>query len=201
MGQSGESKEAAAEKATGEGRKTNFDLVLMESTMNFPSFPRPAPPLPLRGLRALFLGMRQHGSNGFNANAAINTQPLIYVVDDQDVLLELATLILQENGCSVRTFTEGKSALQAFAVAEPPPALVITDYSMGDMNGLELIERCRLLRPRQRTLLISGAVGEDIYRGFAFKPDAFLQKPYAAQELVHSVEALLAPPGYLAHAA
>jgi DNA-binding NtrC family response regulator len=151
--------------------------------------------------------MRLHGSNSDKFRPTHDLQPLIYVVEDQDVLLELATVILEQNGYVVRGFSQPKSALQAYAVASPPPALMVTDFAMEGLNGLELIERCRLLRPDQKALLISGAVNEDTYSASTSKPDAFLRKPYAAQQLVHEVEKLLqatretAPRGQFAQAA
>jgi len=116
---------------------------------------------------------------------------LIYVVDDEPMLLELASVILQPLGYSVKTFRDGTSALEAYTAARPFPALVITDYSMHAMNGMELIKACRQLQPRQKILLISGTVGEDIFRDSPEKPDQFVAKPYHSKQLVDAVELLL----------
>src|SRR5215471_2316673 len=63
---------------------------------------------------------------------------LIYVVDDEPMLLELASVILQPLGYIVKTFRDATSALEAFKAAKPLPVLLITDYSMHEMNGMDL---------------------------------------------------------------
>jgi CheY-like chemotaxis protein len=117
---------------------------------------------------------------------------LIYVVDDEPMLLELASVILEPLGYIIETFRSPESALQAFKAAEPPPALLITDHAMHVMTGLELVEACRQIRPQQKTLLVSGTVGADIFRNSPVKPDRFLAKPYQAKQLIDAVEATLA---------
>ena len=117
---------------------------------------------------------------------------LIYVVDDEPMLLELASVILEPLGYTLETFRAAESALRAYEAAEPPPALIITDYAMHAMTGLDLVEACRQIRPRQKTLLVSGTVGTEIFRDSPVKPDRFLAKPYQAKQLIDAVEALLA---------
>jgi len=117
---------------------------------------------------------------------------LIYVVDDEAMLLELATVILQPLRFEIRTFRDPAAALEAFKASQPRPVLLITDYAMHCMNGMALIEACRRIEPRQKALLISGTVGEDIYHDSPVKPDAYLGKPYHARQLVEAVELVLA---------
>jgi DNA-binding NtrC family response regulator len=117
---------------------------------------------------------------------------LIYVVDDEVMLLELATIILEPRGYTVRSFRDPASALEAFIAAQPRPALVITDYAMHNMNGMALIAACRRVEPDQKILLISGTVSEDIYQDSPCKPDAFVAKPYHAKQLIEKVESMIA---------
>lgn len=121
-----------------------------------------------------------------------SSRGLIYVVDDEVMLLELASLILQPRGYSVRTFCDPTKALEAFAAAEPRPVLLVTDYAMNHMNGLDLIAACRRLEPAQKSLLISGTVDEDIYQHTDCKPNGFVAKPYHARQLIEAVEATIA---------
>jgi CheY-like chemotaxis protein len=117
---------------------------------------------------------------------------LIYVVDDEPMLLELASVILEPLGYTLETFCGPEAALRAFQAADPPPVLLITDYAMHAMTGLELVEACRQIRPRQKALLVSGTVGPDIFRNAPVKPDRFLAKPYQAKQLIDTVQAMLA---------
>lgn len=119
--------------------------------------------------------------------------PSVYVVDDEVFVLELAEAILtQEMGLKVSKFTDPETALKAFEGANPRPALVITDYAMGRMSGMDLIRECRRLNPRQKTLLISGTVDGEVFADALIKPDVFMTKPYQVQDLVNKVRDLLA---------
>ncbi|HVV01417.1 MAG TPA: response regulator [Verrucomicrobiae bacterium] len=116
---------------------------------------------------------------------------VIYVVDDEPMLLELITVILEPLGYQVKGFRDPASALESFRDAEMKPALIITDYSMHNMTGIDLIKACRVIEPGQLVLMASGTVGEDIFRNTATKPDSFLPKPYHAKQLTETIEALL----------
>jgi two-component system sensor histidine kinase ChiS len=118
-------------------------------------------------------------------------RPLIFVVDDEPLLLELATTLLDSKSYHVKTFQNAEAALNAFTVATPQPALVITDYSMHRMDGLEFIQECKRIRPGLKILMTSGTVDENIYRDSPVKPDRFLAKPYQPKKFVSVVESLL----------
>lgn len=113
----------------------------------------------------------------------------IFVVDDEPMLLELAAMFLQPLGFNVRTFRDPKEALEEFPEARP--ALVVTDYAMGEMNGIELVRECRRVNPRQKVLLMSGTVDETVFTGDSVKPDRFLAKPFQGGEFVKAVQMLI----------
>jgi CheY-like chemotaxis protein len=122
---------------------------------------------------------KANNSNGKKAGC------LIFVVDDEPMLLELASVILEPLGYRVKTFRDPQSAVEAFTSSEPQPSLIITDYAM------HLIKACRKIQPQQRILMVSGTVDESIFRNSNVKPDRFLAKPYQAKQLVDLVAALL----------
>jgi len=130
-------------------------------------------------------------NNTTNSASSQQGRALIYVVDDEPMLLELATVVLEPLGYQIKTFRDPDTAIRAFTTAEPRPALVITDYAMHTMNGLDLIAACRRLQPRQKILLLSGTVDEHVYSNVPAKPDRFLGKPYQAKQLIEVVKALL----------
>ncbi len=114
----------------------------------------------------------------------------IFVVDDEPMLLELAEVILKPLGCSVRTFRDPEVALKEFAGGFPE--LVITDYAMGRMTGMDLVRECRRLNPQQKIILVSGTVDGQVFADAPVKPNQFLSKPYQIQELTDCVRTLLA---------
>lgn len=125
-------------------------------------------------------------------DASDNAKMLIYVVDDEPMLLELAATVLQPSGYQVKTFIDPAAALKAFAAAPVRPDLIITDYAMHSMNGLELLRECKRIYPQQKTLLVSGTVDEAIYNHGPVRPDRFLAKPYQSKQLLELVAAVLA---------
>jgi CheY-like chemotaxis protein len=112
----------------------------------------------------------------------------IFVVDDEPMLLDLAATILQPLGFKVRTFSDPKQALAEYPAARP--LVVVTDYAMGEMNGLDLVRECKRINPRQKMILVSGTVDENIYAGMQSKPDRFLAKPYQIRDFIESIQAL-----------
>jgi DNA-binding response OmpR family regulator len=127
-----------------------------------------------------------------NPSSGDNTRPLVFAVDDEPMLLELVTLVLEPLGFRVRTFRDPDTAVRAFGLAAPPPVLIVTDYAMHTMNGMDLIQACRRINPQQKIILVSGTVDESIYRTSDYKPDRFLAKPYQARQLADLVRAVLA---------
>jgi two-component system, OmpR family, response regulator ChvI len=115
--------------------------------------------------------------------------PTVFVVDDEVLLLDLAVAILSPLGYNVRTFTDPEQALKDFSAAAP--ALVITDYAMGRMSGMDLIRECRRLNPRQKAVLVSGTVDGEVFAGAAVKPDEFVAKPYDVNKFVDMVRRMV----------
>jgi CheY-like chemotaxis protein len=114
----------------------------------------------------------------------------IFVVDDEPMLLDLALAVLQPLGFNVQIFQDPKKALREFTAARP--LVVVTDYSMGEMNGLDLVRECRRINPRQKALLLSGTVDQHVYADATVKPDRFLAKPYQVRDFIERVQELAA---------
>ncbi|HEY4952770.1 MAG TPA: response regulator [Verrucomicrobiae bacterium] len=119
-----------------------------------------------------------------------NSTSTIFVVDDEPMLLDLAAAILQPLGYEVRTFRDPQVALKEFLVAKP--VVVVTDYAMGEMNGMDLVRECKRVNPKQKIMLLSGTVDEHIYADESAKPDRFLAKPYQVSEFIESIQKLAA---------
>ena len=122
--------------------------------------------------------------------SAASSHPLIFVVDDEPMLLDLAAAILEPLGHVVRTFRDPQQALAEFTRAKP--AVLVTDYAMGPMNGMDLIRECRRVNPQQKIMLLSGTVDEHIFANAKDKPDTFMAKPYQVSNFVESVQRLAA---------
>jgi DNA-binding NtrC family response regulator len=117
---------------------------------------------------------------------------LIYIVDDEHMVGEVVEVILNLEGYLPKFFCDPTEAYHAFAKADPRPALLLTDFLMSPINGMQLIEQCKRLQPGLKTILYSGNVGQEITRYYSTRPDAFLSKPFLPKTLVHLVQSVLA---------
>jgi len=124
---------------------------------------------------------------------AAATPPLAYIVDDEPMLLDLNEAVLRSMGFDVRRFRAAETAFEAYKAAPTRPIIIITDYSMHRMTGLELTKLCRAIYPGQRVLMVSGTVDEAAFRDAPEKPDAFIAKPYSTDHFTEMLRRLTAP--------
>jgi two-component system cell cycle sensor histidine kinase/response regulator CckA len=125
-----------------------------------------------------------------NGTPSNNAPVTIFVVDDEPMLLEMAVMILEPLHFRVRTFRDPQTAVAEFSAANPRPALIVTDYAMHSMSGMDLIRECRRIHPKQKIVLLSGTVDENIYTKAEAKPDRFLAKPYQVSDFVTLIQSL-----------
>ncbi len=118
---------------------------------------------------------------------------LVFVVDDNDMLVEFATTLIESLGYEVRQFSDPKEVLLALCEPNPKPALLVTDYEMGQINGLQLIQSAHKIHPSLKTLMLSGTVDSSIVLTHTAKVDRFLGKPYEPAELQKTVKELMRP--------
>jgi DNA-binding NtrC family response regulator len=118
-------------------------------------------------------------------------KPIVYVVDDEKVIVETLAMILDQSGFAARPFQDPREALAA-AEAESPPNLLIADIVMPGMSGIELAIQIERLCPRCKILLFSGQAAtanllEDARRqGYEFE---VLAKPIHPADLLAKLRA------------
>jgi two-component system cell cycle sensor histidine kinase/response regulator CckA len=125
-----------------------------------------------------------------NGTPSNNAPVTIFVVDDEPMLLEMAVMILEPLHFRVRTFRDPQTAVAEFSAANPRPALIVTDYAMHSMSGMDLIRECRRIHPKQKIILLSGTVDKNVYTKAEAKPDRFLAKPYQVSDFVTLIQSL-----------
>lgn len=119
------------------------------------------------------------------------TRPLIFVVDDEPFVLDLLEICLKSTEFEARFFSDPIAALRAFESAQPKPALLLADFQMPGMNGLELIHRCKTGHPELKTISISGTLNVDEMDAYKARPDVFLPKPFYPSELLPLIHELM----------
>jgi two-component system response regulator YesN len=123
-----------------------------------------------------------------------SSKELVFIVDDEALLGQLAETLLTEAGYRTRTFLDPEDVLREIRDDGERPALLVTDYVMGTMTGLELIEECKKFHPTLRTILLSGTVSESYVHKFTVQPDHFMPKPYPVAKFIKLVNDTLQRP-------
>lgn len=118
--------------------------------------------------------------------------PRILVVEDEDALSTLLHYNLEKDGYDVALASDGEEALTL--VAEQVPDLIILDWMLPKVSGIEV---CRRLRNRTETrnvpIIMLTARGEetDRIRGLDTGADDYVIKPFAMSELSARIRAVL----------
>jgi two-component system cell cycle sensor histidine kinase/response regulator CckA len=118
--------------------------------------------------------------------------PIILVVDDEEMVRRMACMALRSQGYEVLEANNGKGALEVLAAAATLPRLVLLDLTMPVMGGAELVPILNRDYPGLRVIVTSGYSEEDARRDLS--PEAiadFLQKPYMLTTLMEKVEGAL----------
>lgn len=116
----------------------------------------------------------------------------LLIVEDEEALSELLRYNFEADGFAVRVAATGEEA--EIAVAEETPDIILLDWMLPSVSGIEL---CRRLRSRSETrtipILILTARGEeaDRVRGLETGADDYVVKPFSIPELLARVKAIL----------
>jgi PAS domain S-box-containing protein len=118
----------------------------------------------------------------------------ILVVEDQEVVRSFIEATLQQYGYHVLSAFNGHAALEIVRQHPGEIHLLLTDVVMPGMNGKELSERLKELRPSLKVLFTSGYASDVIgRRGVLDDGIEFIPKPFSADTLARKVRAVLAP--------
>jgi two-component system, OmpR family, phosphate regulon response regulator PhoB len=120
------------------------------------------------------------------------TKPLVLVVEDEAALATMLRYNLEKQGFRVEEATDGQEAL--IRIAEAQPDLVLLDWMLPQMSGLEV---CRQIRRRSATrdlpviMVTARADDQDAVRGLNTGADDYIAKPFSMDALLARIRALL----------
>ena len=120
---------------------------------------------------------------------------IVFVVDDEHIISTTLGLILRHQGYDSRSFDKPGEVIKAARLESPD--LLITDFVMPEMTGIELAHRVRKTCPRCKVLLFSGQASltdliaeSEVDEGSI---DHFLLKPVHPTVLLKKVEEIMNP--------
>jgi response regulator RpfG family c-di-GMP phosphodiesterase len=117
-------------------------------------------------------------------------QPRLLVVDDEPNICRMVAAVLGRSGFAVETATGGEEALDRFR--SEAFDLLLTDIKMPGMTGLELLQRCREIRPGVPAIVFTGyATTESAAAAVRSGADHYLRKPFEIGELRRVVTEVL----------
>ena len=108
---------------------------------------------------------------------------MILVVDDETAIAEVIGSVLEDEGYSVATATDGEEALEILRERASPPCLAILDLMMPGMNGWEL-RRAMLADPELSAVpvvILSAYTAGDMA---GLRSVAVVQKPFQLDQIV-----------------
>jgi DNA-binding NtrC family response regulator len=112
----------------------------------------------------------------------------IVVVDDEPTIVLMCRRVLESQGHAVRGFTDVQAALSQLEAEEAD--LLVVDYKMPELNGIEFIQRAWAMRPGLRVVMITAhGTHEVIGQATQTGVKSILLKPFTPAELAQGVAA------------
>jgi len=119
-------------------------------------------------------------------------QKKILIVEDEESLLKLESILLTTKGYLVQGVTTGLAALEA--MEEELPDLVLLDVMLPKMDGFEVCSRIKQNRETRHIpviLLTAKKTPEDVARGHEVGADHYITKPFKSAMVMDIIESLI----------
>ena len=121
-----------------------------------------------------------------------NQSQYLAVIDDEtDIVYLFKEALSQINGIEVFGFSNPSLALEHFQMNHHNYRVVISDYKMAPMIGIELLGKMKDIKPSVSRILISAFEIQDEMDGHGNHIDKFLKKPISMIELINEVQKLV----------
>ncbi|MBC8157813.1 MAG: response regulator [Alphaproteobacteria bacterium] len=117
----------------------------------------------------------------------------IFIVDDDEAIIEFMALMLEQAGYEVSTCLAGTEALPKIVAQKPD--CVLTDLMMAELDGLQLCQeiRSRSLSPSPVVIIVSARDHSHwMDRARESGADGYVTKPLAVETFVNEIEAIMA---------
>jgi len=113
----------------------------------------------------------------------METTETIFIVDDDPGVLASLRRFLVDEDFSVRTFGDGHQALAA--LAEEPVAVILSDYQMPGLSGIEVLQQAHTIAPDTIRVLITGALDLELALAAISRGEVYriIGKPWRDLEL------------------
>ena len=121
----------------------------------------------------------------------LNGKNTILIVDDEPVVLKVASMMIKKLDYEVLQATNGMEASHVFSDSKNIICLVILDMQLPDENGSDTCKRLKAIKPDVKILHTSGLGRVQGNDSLVFGFDGFLPKPFRVEELSNKLKVLL----------
>ena len=117
--------------------------------------------------------------NSFNELKKLKT----LLVDDDELIRESLKMAFRAKGCAMRVAETAEEGLEA--IAEEGFDIIISDYRLPGINGLEFIKQAAVIQPRAARFLITAYRDDHIIsKAVRIGVNEFIEKPFSVKTLV-----------------
>ena len=116
----------------------------------------------------------------------------ILIVEDEESLLKLESILLTSKGYDVRGVSNGREALEA--IAEEKPDLVLLDIMLPEIDGFEVCQRIKenpATKEIPVVMLTAKKSREDMARGEKVGADWYITKPFKSVMVIETIQRFL----------
>ena len=119
---------------------------------------------------------------------SVKQHSLILVVDDEDSIRDITKTSLENYNYKAITASDGIEAIALYAEHRDEISIVLTDIVMPAMDGLTTIRTLQKINPKVKIIAVSGLISNDkVNSASDIGINAFLSKPYTAQQLLQTI--------------
>ena len=125
-----------------------------------------------------------------NSVPSMSARETILLAEDDGAVSKLLCAVLSDAGYEVIVCEDGREAVESFTATSDSIRLVLLDYRMPRMDGIEAFDAIHSLSPKMPVILMSGNIpGSEIAHLRQRGLSAVLRKPCSQEEVLHAVRA------------
>ncbi|WP_127716519.1 response regulator [Halobacteriovorax sp. HLS] len=101
--------------------------------------------------------------------------PLVFIVDDEEEIVEILSFALESEGYRVKGYTNGHDLVEDL---EEDPDLILSDIKMPEIDGLKLLKEVHAVHPEIPFIFFSGFITKEVMmESLSYGAQGFLEKP------------------------
>ncbi len=123
-----------------------------------------------------------------NQNETLPEGTTILLVDDEELMLEVASIMVEDHGAAVITAVDGQEAVEVYQREAALISCVVMDFSMPRKNGYEAALEIKKMNAQVPIIIVSGlAVTPEINAMISRGELSYLGKPFHEQSLIAAI--------------